>query len=109
MIQPPNDRRPTTDDWVYPHERPVTNDQRLSRRSPRLGGEKARPTTNPQRPTTGPHAGPARKLISTAVDEVVSAPTEMKSTPVSAYERTFSSVIPPAHSSGMRREWCEQI
>ena len=31
-----------------------------------------------------PNAGVARKLISTAVAECVSAPTEMKSTPVSA-------------------------
>ncbi len=62
-------------------------------------------TTNDQRPTTGSYAGVTRKLISTAVDDCVSAPTEMKSTPVSAYARTFSRLMPPAHSSGIRRRW----
>src|SRR6202158_2484605 len=42
-------------------------------------------TTDDQRPTTAFYAGVTLKLISTAVDECVSAPTEMKSTPGSAY------------------------
>src|ERR1700687_970498 len=66
-------------------------------------------TTDDQRPTTAFYAGVTLKLISTAVDECVSAPTEMKSTPVSAYDRTFSRLIPPAHSSGIRRGCREQI
>src|SRR5450631_1103313 len=41
-------------------------------------------TTGDHRRTTALYAGCTRKLISTAVDECVSAPTEMKSTPVSA-------------------------
>src|SRR5260370_25101125 len=77
-----------TNDGVPPLERLTTDDQRL---------------------TTGSYAGVTLILISTAVDECVSAPTEMKSTPVSAYDRTFSRLIPPAHSSGIRRGWREQI
>src|SRR5271155_1156990 len=41
-------------------------------------------TTSDRRPTTGFQAGVTLKLISTAVNDCVSAPTEMKSTPVSA-------------------------
>src|SRR5208282_4856275 len=69
----------------------------------------SRPTTNDRRLTTALYAGVTRILISTAVDECVSAPTEMKSTPVSAYARTFSRVIPPAHSNGILLDWREQI
>lgn len=55
---------------------------RLSCRAGSANGEK-RPT-NSERSGNKRYAGVIRKLMSTAVADCVSAPTEMKSTPVSA-------------------------
>ena len=49
------------------------------------------------------YTGMILMLRSTAGTECVSAPTEMKSTPVSAYARMFSSVMPPEASNGTGR------
>ena len=48
------------------------------------------------------HSGSSSRLTSSAGAECVSAPTLMKSTPVSATARTVSSVIPPDASSSAR-------
>jgi hypothetical protein len=43
------------------------------------------------------------KLISNAVTECVSAPTEMRSTPVTAIGRSVSKVTPPEASNSTTR------
>ena len=66
----------------------------------RRRGGAARDARRGARP--GQRISRSSRLRSSAGAECVSAPTEMKSTPVSATSRTFSSVMPPEASSVAR-------